>query len=33
MGFGDKLNSFKQIASDKIKDAKLDEKFADAKNL
>ena len=31
MGFGDKLNSFKQIASDKIKGAKLDEKFADAK--
>lgn len=31
MGFGDKLNSFKQIASDKIKDAKLDEKFAATK--
>lgn len=31
MGFGDKLNSFKQMASDKIKDAKLDEKFAEAK--
>lgn len=31
MGFGDKLSSLKQAASDKVKDAKLDEKFADAK--
>ena len=31
MGFGDKLGSFKQKVGDKIKDAKLDEKFADVK--